>query len=112
LAAACLFNAAPASAGIALKAGCDGRWVARASSGFATSMGCERPAAARPKLGALRMRAHGRWNLAHARVHKRSAAHGVPRELAAPIEVAAAPRRESECVNLNCPQFILIGIGY
>jgi hypothetical protein len=112
-AAAFIFNAAPASAEIDLKAGCDGKWVERAGSGFETYKVCERQTAASPKLGALHMRARHSKRLAHARLHRRLAARPVAHF--APVVVAAAapaPRREAECVNLNCPQFILVGIGY
>jgi hypothetical protein len=112
-AAACLLHAAPASAEIDVKAGCDGKWVERTGSGFETYKVCERDAPAR--ASALQMRAHPHHRLAHARPHKRLAAHVVSHNAAAPFVVAAAspaPRRENECVNLNCPQYILIGIGY
>lgn len=110
-AAACIFNAAPASAEIDLKAGCDGKWVERAGSGFETYKVCERQTTSSSKLGALHMRAHNYRKLAHVKLHRRLVAHTIPQ--AAPIVVAAAaPRREAECVNLNCPQYILVGIGY
>ncbi len=112
-AAACLFGAAPASAEIDVKAGCDGKWVERAGSGFETYIVCERGASA--KLSALQMRAHPHRKLAHARPHKHLTAHVIVHNVAAPVMVAAAspaPRRGNECVNLNCPQYILIGIGY
>ena len=114
-AAVCLFNAAPARADIELKAGCDGKWVERAGSGFETYKVCERATPSSAKLGALRMRAHHHKTLAHVKLHKRWAPHVIAHDGAAPVVVAAsspAPRRETECVNLNCPQFILVGIGY
>jgi hypothetical protein len=41
------------------------------------------------------------------------AAHVIPRDVTAPVMVAAAsPRQGTQCVNLNCPQYILIGIGW
>lgn len=112
-AAACLFSAAPASADIEMKAGCDGKWVERSGSGFETYKVCERATPASPVVSALRMRARQHRRLAHIRWHRRLIAHVVPREAAAPVVVAAAtPRRETECVNLNCPQYILVGIGW
>jgi hypothetical protein len=113
LAAACLFSAAPASADIELKAGCDGKWVERAGSGFDTYRVCVRETPAAPRLSALRIRAHHHRRLAHARLHRRWVAHVIPHDVTAPMVLAAAtPRRDTECVNLNCPQFILVGIGW
>lgn len=112
-AAACLFNAAPASADIEMKAGCDGKWVARQSDRLATYMAYERQTLAHLNTSALRLRAHHNRKLAHVRLHGRLLAHATPRAVAAPVVVAAmSPRRETECVNLNCPQFILVGIGW
>jgi len=112
-AAACLFTAAPASADIEMKAGCDGKWVERSGSGFETYKVCERTPSAAPTYSALRMRAHLHKRFAHIKLHRRLAAHVVSHEAVAPMVVAAAsPRRETECVNLNCPQYILVGIGW
>lgn len=113
LAAAFLFCAAPASADIELKAGCDGKWVEKTGTGFESYKVCERQEPARPKLSALRMRGHVHKRLAHVRPHKHVVAHMIAHDFAPPAVVAAtAPKRETECVALNCPQFLLVGIGY
>ena len=116
LAAAFLFCAAPASADIELKAGCDGKWVEKTGTGFESYKVCERQDEARPKLSALRMRGHAHKRLAHARLHRRVVAHNVFHPGASPVVVAAAtplpPKHDTECVALNCPQFLLVGIGY
>ena len=116
MAVACLFYAAPASADIELKAGCDGKWVEKTGTGFETYKVCERQEPTRPKLSALRMRGHIHRKLAHARPHRHIVAHMIPHHVARPVVVATAaplpPKHETECVALNCPQFLLVGIGY
>jgi hypothetical protein len=115
IAAACLFYAAPASADIELKAGCDGKWVERTGTGFETYKVCERQEPARPQVSALRMRGHVHRKLAHAKPHKHIVAHMIAHSVAPPVVVAAAPqppKHDTECVALNCPQFLLVGIGY
>jgi hypothetical protein len=118
LAGAFLFHAVPASADIEIKAGCDGKWVSREGSGFETYMVCERAAApARPKLAAMRMRAHHKA-VAHVRPRRvapapvRVAFHEAPRPRPMVVATVLPPRREAECVNLLCPQFVMVGIGY
>ena len=116
IAAACLFFAAPAAADIEVKGGCDGKWVEKTGTGFESYKVCERQEPARPKLSALRMRGHVHKRVAHVRPHKRLIAHAIAHDVPAPVLLAAAtpqaPKRDTECVALNCPQFLLIGIGY
>ena len=73
IAAVFIFHAAPASADIEVKAGCDGKWVERSGAGFETYKVCERETPTR--LSALRMRAHPQRKLTQVKLHKHLATH-------------------------------------
>ena len=118
IAAACLLYTAPARADIEVKVGCDGKWVERSGSGFETYKVCEHTDAEGSKRpSALRMRGHVIRKLAHFRPQRHVPVRWIARETprhVVPVVVAAVipPHRETECVALNCPQFMMVGVGY
>ena len=112
LIAACVFHAAPASADIEVKAGCDGKWMPREGSNFETYMICEH---AHSALRARASRSSAAKRAAHARRVRAREAHVVHRHVAPKPEVVVAAvslRRDLECLILTCPQFLLTGVGY
>jgi hypothetical protein len=109
MAGALMLTAAPARAAIELKAGCDGKWVAKPEAGVDGSYTCERTAS----IPLPPVRAH-RATVLHRRIAHLRPIHRPRPVIASPaVQLAAATMRsEQECVALSCPQFLLTGVGY